>query len=266
MIEVPPTTSWPRLTFTSASNFSTVCTNLAEARACNPFLLQILSTRIIGAWSGGSSAEEDSPAASFIAGEHAAGDGDVFAAGVLGRRDGLGQRTLVAHLGELHQHREIDAGEDLDFRAPHHRDCKVGGGAAKHVGEDRHPLAAVHALDRLDDVLAALLDVVVGPDRYRLDLLLRADHVFQDRAELSGKAPMRDEYEADHGAPRRRVSLAPHERAPIMTIRSPGARAFLGISGCCCIAIKGAPSGAAGSGILPSGRLLLCHRRWPQGS
>src|SRR5262249_12636854 len=101
-----------------------------------------------------------------------------------------------------------------------------GGSAAKHVGEDRHPLAAVHALDRLDDVLAALLDVVVGPDRYGLDLLLRTDHVFQSRAELGGKAPVRDEYEADHGTPRRRVALAAHERAPIMTIRSPDARAF----------------------------------------
>src|SRR5262249_38531459 len=49
MIEVPPTTSWPRLTFTSASNFSTVCTNFADARACNPFLLQISSTRVMGA-------------------------------------------------------------------------------------------------------------------------------------------------------------------------------------------------------------------------
>ena len=48
MIEVPPTTSLPRLTFTSASNFSTVCTNLAEARACKPFLLQISSTRMTG--------------------------------------------------------------------------------------------------------------------------------------------------------------------------------------------------------------------------
>jgi hypothetical protein len=34
------------------------------------------------------------------------------------------------------------------------------------------PFAAVHALDRLDDVLAALLHVVVGADRHRLDLLL----------------------------------------------------------------------------------------------
>jgi uracil-DNA glycosylase len=53
MIEVPPTTSWPRLTFTSQSNLSTVCTNFAEARACNPFLLQISSTRMIGAGFGG---------------------------------------------------------------------------------------------------------------------------------------------------------------------------------------------------------------------
>jgi hypothetical protein len=49
MTEVPPTVSLPRFTFTSASNFSTVCTNLADARACRPFLLQISSTRMIGA-------------------------------------------------------------------------------------------------------------------------------------------------------------------------------------------------------------------------
>src|SRR5262245_52033533 len=53
MIEVPPTTSWPRFTFTSASNFSTICTNFAEARACKPFLLQISSTRMMGAASDG---------------------------------------------------------------------------------------------------------------------------------------------------------------------------------------------------------------------
>src|SRR4029077_12807595 len=45
MIEVPPTTSLPRMTRTAASNFSTVCTKRAEARACRPFLLQMVSTR-----------------------------------------------------------------------------------------------------------------------------------------------------------------------------------------------------------------------------
>src|SRR5262249_61301144 len=78
-----------------------------------------------------------------------------------------------------------------------------------------------------------------GPDRHRLDLLLRADYVFQGRPELSREASMGDEYEADHGAPRRRVPVAPHERPPIMTIRSPCARGFPAICGWCCIAAKG---------------------------
>ena len=41
MIEVPPTVSPQRVTRTSASKRSTVCTNLAEARACRPFWLMI---------------------------------------------------------------------------------------------------------------------------------------------------------------------------------------------------------------------------------
>src|SRR5487761_311371 len=45
MIEVPPTLSLQRVTRTSASNFSTVCTNLADARACRPFLLQMTKPR-----------------------------------------------------------------------------------------------------------------------------------------------------------------------------------------------------------------------------
>src|SRR5262249_18858121 len=118
--------------------------------------------------------------------------------------------------------------------------CEGGGCAAEHMGEDSPPLAAAHALARLDDVLAALLHVVVGPDRHRLDLLLRAHHVLQGRAELGGEAPMGNKYEADHGAPRRRVPVAPHERPPIMTIRSLGARAFAAIWERCCISAKGA--------------------------
>src|SRR5207244_6097470 len=59
---------------------------------------------------------------------------------------------------------------------------------------------------------------------------------------------MGDEYEADHGAPRRRVPVAPHERPPIMTIRSPCARGFPGIWGWCCIAVKGAFPAPCGGG------------------
>src|SRR5262245_46242146 len=249
MIEVPPTVSWPRFTFTSASNFSTVCTNLAEARACRPFLLQISSTRVIGAEFGARLPKEESCTRprSFTR-ENATGDGDVFAAGVLGRRHRLGERAFVAHFGELDQHRQIDTGEDLDLGPPHHRNGEVGGGTPEHVGEDGHPLAAVHALDGLDDVLAALFHVVVGADGHRLDLLLRPDDMLQSRTELRGEAPVRHEYETDHAVPRRRVPGAPHERGPIMTIRSPYARAFPRTWGQCCIALRGALSAPRQSG------------------
>src|ERR1700730_10057404 len=45
MIEVPPTVSWPLVTQTSALKRSTICTNLAEARACRPRLLMMGSSR-----------------------------------------------------------------------------------------------------------------------------------------------------------------------------------------------------------------------------
>src|SRR5262249_20945102 len=100
-------------------------------------------------------------------------------------------------------------------------------------------LASVDPLDRLDDVLAALLDVVVGADGHRLDLLLGADHMFKGRAELNGKPPVRDKNEADHKTPRGRVPVAPHERTAIFTIRKPGAWGVLLILRPCCIAVFG---------------------------
>jgi len=71
-----------------------------------------------------------------------------------------------------------------------------------------------------------LLDIVVGPDRHRLDLLLGSDHVFQRRAELDGEPPMRHENKTDHGIACGHFLVAPHERAHILTIRSPRARGF----------------------------------------
>ncbi len=106
--------------------------------------------------------------------------------------------ALAAHLGELHQHRQIDAGEHLDLGPAHHGNRQVRGSAAEHVGQDGDAFAGVHALDRLDDVLAALLDVVVGADGDRLDLPLRSHHVLEGRAELDGETPVRDQNETDH--------------------------------------------------------------------
>src|SRR3954464_6166708 len=107
MIEVPPTVSWPRVTVTSESNFSTVCTNLAEARACRPFLLTIGISRArapSGMTAGGqSSVSRSSRRGSALnvrpsfPGQHARGHVNVFAARLLGVEHGLGERLLVAH-------------------------------------------------------------------------------------------------------------------------------------------------------------------------
>ena len=69
-----------------------------------------------------------------------------------------------------------------------HGDREVGRRAAEHVGQDRDAVAGVDALDRLDDVLAALLDIVVGTDGHGFDLLLRTDHMLQRGAELARRA------------------------------------------------------------------------------
>ena len=46
--------------------------------------------------------------------------------------------------------------------------------------------------------LSVSVDVVIRPDCNGFDLLLRTDDVFQRRAELDGKPPVSNEYQANH--------------------------------------------------------------------
>ena len=48
--------------------------------------------------------------------------------------------------------------------------------------------------------------------------------MLQGRAELDGQPPVGDQHKTNHGTPRGRVPVAPHERVLILTIRSPSAR------------------------------------------
>src|SRR6185369_6154425 len=105
-------------------------------------------------------------------------------------------------------------------------------GAAEHVGQDHDPVAQVGALHRLDDVAAALLDVVVGPDRDGLDLLLLADHVLQCRAEFDGEPPVGNKDQSNHWkfGKLRPARLAPHRprKRAIMTMCGASARGMDG--------------------------------------
>ena len=98
----------------------------------------------------------------------------------------------------------------------------------------------IGALDRLDDVAPALLDVIVGPDRDGLDLLLLPDHVLQGRAEFDGKPPVGNEYQSYHWKIKklRPARCAPPlEKRAIMTMSGPSARGCRRACGQFCSAV-----------------------------
>jgi hypothetical protein len=132
-----------------------------------------------------------------FAGEYAASDGDVFAAGFLGHGDSLRQGMLLAHLGELDEHWKIDSCEHFHLRA-HAGNRKVGGCAAEHVGENGDTVATIDAIYRFDDITATQLGVVLGSNGDGFNLFLRTHDVFERRPELVGKAPMGHKQYTNH--------------------------------------------------------------------
>ena len=131
-------------------------------------------------------------------GEQLRGDVDVFAPGLLGLGHGHRQLGGAAHAGELDQHRQVDAGDDLDIGAVEDGDGEIGGRAAEHVGEQHDAIALLHLGHAVQDVAPALLHIVVGADADGGDALLRAHDMLQRGDELRRQAAMRDKYHADH--------------------------------------------------------------------
>ncbi len=66
--------------------------------------------------------------------------------------------------------------------------------ATEHVGENGDAVAGIDAVYRFYDVAATEIGIVLGPDRDRLDLLLRTHDVLERRLELVGEAPMGHQY------------------------------------------------------------------------
>src|SRR5690242_16868761 len=86
MIDVAPTVSLTRVTVTEDLYFSAICTNLAEARACRPFLLTISTTRVMASSPGALIGRS-------FSGQNTAGDGAILAAGILRGGNGLLERA-----------------------------------------------------------------------------------------------------------------------------------------------------------------------------
>jgi hypothetical protein len=90
------------------------------------------------------------------------------------------------------------SGENLDPVFLEKGDREIAGRAAEHVGEDDDAAAALHRANRLHDVGASHLELVLGADRHGSDLVLRADDMLERGPELVGQAAVRDDDEADH--------------------------------------------------------------------
>src|SRR5690606_1413736 len=121
-----------------------------------------------------------------------------FASGDLRLLQGRRHVVAEAHAGELDQHRQVDAGDDLDLAGAHHGYRKVRRRAAEHVGENDDAGTGVGARYRIDNVIAALFHIVVSADADGFEILLRADHVLDSETELLGKTAVGDKNDTDH--------------------------------------------------------------------
>src|SRR5581483_351030 len=162
MIDVPPTV-WPsRVTRTSAVKREAQRTNCAEARACSPFLFGMTTSAKWRPERGSISVSRS--LFTLVSREDLARDADIFASGFLRLGDSLIEPAFAPHARELHQHRQIDAGDHLDVLVIHGRDGEVRGRAAEHVGKHHDTPAAVDALERCQHVASPLVEIVVGAD------------------------------------------------------------------------------------------------------
>ncbi|CCD03273.1 protein of unknown function (plasmid) [Azospirillum baldaniorum] len=209
MMDSPDTCVSPRRTSISASKVATSFTNFAAARACRPrWLLIVTVWQISGFLSGFCPSIPGAPCAgAFSSGEligspvrqQRGSDVDVLLTGLARGGHGVGQRFLAAHAGQLDQHRQVHTGDHLDLRLVHDGDGEVGRGSAEHVGQHDDAGPVVHVGHGVQNVLAALLHVVVWADAHGPHLLLLTHHMLQRGDELFREAPVGYQNHTDHG-------------------------------------------------------------------
>src|ERR1700691_2619904 len=119
-------TVWPSfVTVIWEEKRAAASTNLAEARACSPFLLTIValaSRRKGDSTTLGSAGEVDRARA------------HIFPARIDCVLDGLVERQFVANIDELDEARKVGAGQDFHLAPLQERERQIAGRAAIHVG------------------------------------------------------------------------------------------------------------------------------------
>ncbi len=108
------------------------------------------------------------------------------------------QVFVLAQRSQLDQHWQVDTGYDLCLGLLHDRDGEVRRRPAKHVGQQDDAVAGVVLEGRVQYILAALADIVLGTDADSGHLILRANHMFHRRYELVGEPAMSYQHQSDH--------------------------------------------------------------------
>ena len=121
---------------------------------------------------------------------------------------GLGDHGLHAACAvreRAHEHRQVDAGDELDAAGHLQLAREVAGRRAVDVREDEHAVAGVELAHALARVGQEIERIVGGRHRQRLELRrLRAEHVRDGLDQAVGQRVVRDDEDADHrcaGAP-----------------------------------------------------------------
>src|SRR3954447_1678681 len=226
-IDLPSTSSSPLRILMSDLKRAAVCTSFAAARAWSPSLFLISMSRWLTKrsrhWSAGvppalggrlgrrarrsTAAGEDARAPSsrprsgrsqeircdadrfraFFA-DHVRQRGDVF--------------RVALHRGELHDHRQIHAGDDLHPSLFEEGKADVARRAAEHVGEDDDAaLRTAGAFEGETDLCAGFVDCVVPLQRNGFDAGYVCFDSFRRAQELVGELPVRDDQCADQIGP-----------------------------------------------------------------
>ena len=97
--------------------------------------------------------------------------------------------------GQFDQHGKVDTGNDFDGAALHDRDRQVGGRAAKHIGEYYNAIAFVGCKNSVQNILPALIHIILGADADSLDRLLRTNDMLQRMTKLFSQLAVCDKHE-----------------------------------------------------------------------
>jgi hypothetical protein len=120
-----------------------------------------------------------------------------------GPGDALRQGGRTPRFGDLHQHRQIDAGNNVHFDrfgpgSINQRHREIAGGGSEQVGDDDDPCPGVGFGDGVRYGSTPFVWVVVGADAHGGKICLDAGHSLERSPQFHSQLPVANQDETDH--------------------------------------------------------------------